>query len=346
MLLGLPMLGVRMAGLPVARYLQFPPKTRYVSHAPFSWAAFAGVALVALVCVFPFIRQAIRSLGRIGKAAPSATGTPRRFPWWGWMGMALGIAAWVSAWNRFPWFAPFQPHTFTPLWISYVLVINALTFRRTGRCMMVHRTRFFLLLFPVSAAFWWFFEYLNRFVQNWYYVGVEFDAWGYFWYATLPFATVLPAVLGTTEWIRSFGLIDSGFGEFHSVTCIRRRETAWGALVAAALGLTFLFPLLWLSPLVIIVSLKAAMGERHIFSALRGGDWRWVVSSAAAALVCGFFWEMWNFRSLAHWEYAVGFVQQFQIFEMPILGYLGYLPFGMECLVIGDMLGGEYGRTS
>ena len=25
-----------------------------------------------------------------------------------------------------------------------------------------------LMLFPVSAAFWWFFEYLNRYVWNWF----------------------------------------------------------------------------------------------------------------------------------------------------------------------------------
>ena len=59
--------------------------------------------------------------------------------------------------------------------------------------MMVHRPWYFLGLFVVSAVFWWFFEYLNRFVQNWYYVGGEFNAGEYFLYATLPFSTVLPA---------------------------------------------------------------------------------------------------------------------------------------------------------
>ena len=46
---------------------------------------------------------------------------------------------------------------------------------------------------------------------------------------------------------------------------------------------------------------------------------------------------MWNFYSLARWEYAVPFVQRFKVFEMPLLGYAGYLPFGVECLAVADL---------
>jgi hypothetical protein len=59
---------------------------------------------------------------------------------------------------------------------------------------------------------------------------------------------------------------------------------------------------------------------------------------AIAALVCGFWWELWNFKSLAHWEYAIPSVHRFQLFEMPLLGYGGYLPFGLECLAVTQWL--------
>ena len=59
---------------------------------------------------------------------------------------------------------------------------------------------------------------------------------------------------------------------------------------------------------------------------------------ALAALVCGFFWEMWNYFSLARWTYSVPLVQRFQLFEMPLLGYAGYLPFGLVCAIIGDAI--------
>lgn len=58
---------------------------------------------------------------------------------------------------------------------------------------------------------------------------------------------------------------------------------------------------------------------------------------ALAALICGVFWELWNFCSLAHWEYTVPFVQRFELFHMPLLGYAGYLPFGLECLAVADL---------
>jgi hypothetical protein len=34
----------------------------------------------------------------------------------------------------------------------------------------------------------------------------------------------------------------------------------------------------------------------------------------------------------------VQFVNRFHVFEMPILGYAGYLPFGVECAVIADAI--------
>jgi len=99
-----------------------------------------------------------------------------------------------------------------------------------------------------------------------------------------------------------------------------------------------LFALLWISPLLILVSLQALLRETHIFSPLTTGDWRFVLASALAALLCGMFWETWNYWSLAKWVYHVPHVQRFHVFEMPILGYAGYLPFGLECSAVAEMV--------
>ena len=341
MLLGLPLLGVILAGLPPSQYLEFPPQTRYVSHAPFSWVAFTGYGLFTLAVVVPLFSGVVRT----GSQVKAGSLGPYPFPWWGWPGIVTGLIAWTLAWTRFPWFAGFQPHSFTPLWLSFILVINALTYRRKGHCMMIDRPGLFLLLFLVSAAFWWFFEYLNRFVQNWYYVGVRFSSWEYFWYATLSFSTVLPAVLGTREWILGSYWLEDGFGSLLPIGFSRPEVLAWAVLLVSGAGLAgvgvwpdYLFSLLWVCPFLIIVSLQTLMGESHLLSDIARGDWRLVISSALAALLCGWFWEMWNYFSLAKWEYAIPFVHRYQIFEMPILGYAGYLPFGLECAVIGGML--------
>jgi hypothetical protein len=45
---------------------------------------------------------------------------------------------------------------------------------------------------------------------------------------------------------------------------------------------------------------------------------------------------MWNVNSAAKWVYSIPFVDRFHLFEMPLLGYAGYVPFGLECVVAMD----------
>lgn len=349
LLVGLPLLGILCAGKPFTRYLEFPPTTHYVSHAPFAWPVFIALAMFIVICVGPFIRQVIRH-----RHDPVEAPGMRPFPWWGWAGVGLGGVAWILAWNRFPWFAGWQEFTFTPLWVSYIVVVNALCYRRSGHCMLLDRPSHMAGLFLASAGFWWFFEYLNRFVQNWYYEGIgNLSPLQYFIFATLPFATVLPAVMGTYELLATYRRLTAGLASYRPFKIKRSRLVAGMTLVAAGAGLAgvgvwpdYLFPLLWLAPLFVISSLQTLTGQPTVFADLERGDWRRVVLLAVAALVCGFFWEMWNYRSLARWIYTVPYVYRFKVFEMPILGYAGYLPFGLECAVIAGCIGEKSGAPA
>ena len=339
LLLGLPLLGVVLAGEPAGRYLDFPPQTTYVTHAPFSGPAFALVGAVALAAfgglafvVYP-------------RRAEAAGPRPGRLPWWGWLGGGLVALFWLLSWTRFQWMGAFQAHTFTPLWLGYILFINAVTWRRSGRSLVTHRPGYLLALFPLSALFWWYFEYLNRFVQNWHYVGVEdFSPARYAVHATLAFATVLPAVMSTLAWLRSYPSL-AGYDRPVSLGPGMARRLAWTALAVAALGLAglglwpnYLFPLVWVAPLVLLVALQVLAGEPTVLGGLRRGDWRTVALAALAALVCGLLWELWNHYSYAKWVYSIPFVDRFHIFEMPLLGYTGYLPFGIACAAVAGLL--------
>ena len=352
LVLGLPLLGVLWAGEPLGRYLEFPPRTSYVQHEPFSWPAF--IALALLIAIFlgsVLFRIAVSNHQLlVTNHRPSAfVGTLHasrfRLPWWGWLALGWTCLWWVIAWSRVPRLVVVQEHTFTPLWLGYIMIVNACTFARTGRCMMLHRPRYFLSLFPLSAAFWWVFEYLNRFVQNWYYVGVaDLSSFEYFFRATTPFSTVLPAVIGTAELLTSYRVISYGRDRFQPVQLLQKK---WSGLVLVGLsccgffgiGLcpNYLFPLVWVGPLLLVVSLQILAGTPTAFSSLAQGDWRGIGVPALAALICGIFWELWNWKSLAHWEYALPFVHRFQLFELPLLGYAGYLPFGLECVVVADL---------
>jgi len=344
LLVGLPLAGVGLAGHDLRTYLEFPPLTRHVAHAGFSWLAFLGVAAIAVLAAGLLAWGLRHGHGRAG--GQSHDRARASLPWWGWLGLLLGLGTWVLAWTRFPWFQPFQRHTFTPLWFSYILVVNALCWWRSGRCRLTDQPGAFAMLFPASAVFWWFFEYLNRFVQNWYYLGVEgFGPAAYVLLATVSFSTVLPAVLSTRDLLLTWPALGEGLRAGAPVRLGWARPAAVAALVLAGAGLALvgvwpsaLFGLLWVSPFLIAGALQVLWGRCRLLEGLATGDWRDVVAGPLAGLLCGGFWEMWNVLSLAKWEYAVPFVDRFHLFEMPVLGYSGYLPFGLECLVLGDLV--------
>lgn len=342
MIFALPPAGVALAGELSVSYLDFPPRSTFLTHAPFSWTAFVLILLFVMTMTLPVVIRLIRNrIPTMEKAA-----IPRKFPWWGWLAIAWLALAWILAWTRFDWFRVLQPHTFTPLWLGYIVIINALACMRSGRSLLTHRTRYWVALFPLSALFWWSFEYLNRFVQNWHYIGTEnFSAGEYILNATISFSTVLPAVMSTADLLSTFPKLRARAESLWPIRTDRPRMIAAILFICACIIMfligvlpDYLFPFVWMGPIFLIVSLQTLIGRRTILSTIAHGNWAPIILPALAALICGFFWEMWNVGSFAHWEYTVPFVQRFQIFEMPLLGYAGYLPFGVECTVIAGLI--------
>ena len=349
LLLGLPLAGVILSGQSIGPYIQFPRTTRYVPHEPFSPVMFLSLGVCLTISLLPFLTQIA-----ISRKIWSNTSriTLNSFPIWGWFGLALGGIFWILAWTRFEWFSYFQRHTFVPLWIAYILVINAFICLRNGSSTLTEQPGRFLLLFAVSAIFWWCFEYFNRFVQNWYYQEVDdFTVFEYAILASISFSTVLPAVLSTKELLMTFSIPTRAFQNAFFVKFNYPKRIALAAFLAACAGLAlvgvypnYCFPILWTSPLVVIVSVQALTGEPHIFSSVPKGDWSNICQWAMAALICGFFWEMWNYHSMAKWVYSIPYVHRYQLFEMPLLGYFGYLPFGLECAIITNAFLGTHQR--
>jgi hypothetical protein len=333
---GTPLLGLAAAGRSVLSYLGFPPRTRFLPHPAFEWSGFVGLSL-PVIGVLALYWLAIASARSRASAHPQ-----RRFPWWGWLGLALVAASWFSAWHVV--FVPpeWRRHLFTPLWLGYILAMNGLAFRNQGWALLTHRTGWFLALFPVSAAFWWLFEYLNQFVGNWYYSGVGASSdWDYFIHATLPFSTVIPAVASTWAWLMHLPRLDTmRLPAINGHAALARFALAGGLLALACIGIwpDTLFSVLWLAPLLILGALQQLLLGETLFAPLQQGDWRPLLQPALAALICGLLWELWNFGSFAKWHYSIPYAQRFFVFEMPLLGYGGYLPFGIECALVMDLV--------
>jgi hypothetical protein len=187
----------------------------------------------------------------------------------------------------------------------------------------------------MSIPVWWIFEGLNLRTQNWQYLGREyFTDLAYFLYASLCFSTVLPAVFGTAELVASFSWlknmkagpkISSGKTSLTVILII-----GLTSLVLLLIWPNYFYIFLWLSVFFIIDTLNHLIGHRSLVSFTDKRDWRPLISLAAGCLICGFFWEMWNYYAYPKWIYHTPGVEFLHVFEMPILGYLGYIPFSFE----------------
>lgn len=265
--------------------------------------------------------------------------------WQGWVGGVLIAIAWPLNWGL----EGLRTHLlFFPLWLGYCWVVDAWTLRRTGTSPMVRGWRRYWLGYLVSMPLWWLFELFNLRLGNWEYIGREaFSDLEYFLLASLSFSTVLPAVLGTSELVRSWGWVER-MGRGPRVEASARNRRGWTLFGAAMLVVLLVwprqgFPFVWTSLVFLVEPLNARFGRRAFTTHLRYGDWRPWVSLWIGGLICGFFWEFWNAWSHPKWIYHVPYVGFGKVFEMPVLGYLGYLPFAMELYLFEAWIGGRGG---
>jgi len=362
-LLGVPLLAAYLCGSEalLEGVKQFPPRTEdwglhpenlWNVRRPFSWPVFLGMAVFTLVCLFPFLRRGFRASCGRGVSPRQKKDLVRHFPWWGWSGLVLLAVSWWIAWSRFEIFKVGHLQvllSYFPIWIGFIVSVNALVWKRAGRCPLTEHPGLYLATFPASALFWWFFEYLNRFVWNWYYLGIgDLSATEYVVYATLCFSSVLPGVYAVAELLGTFRFFDDRNCDGMARVDVRSVTSRIVLFVLSAVGLVgivcwpdYVYPFLWISPLMVFVLVQVLLGEPSVLDRLGRGAWGLVFRFEIAALCCGFCWETWNYYALAKWVYAVPWVHAFQVWEMPLVGFAGYLPFGVECAAV---IGWLYGR--
>jgi hypothetical protein len=266
--------------------------------------------------------------------APAQRPFLTRVPIYAYLGLGLNLLAWASSWARVgPW-----RYTFFALWFGFILLLDGLNVARRGTSPLTRSPARFAGMFLCSSLFWWVFEGLNAPVQNWHYIlDQPYSPLAYFLIASLNFSTVLPAVMEIAELLTSFAPLRPRLAPFDPGP----RLSTGAALALVALGvllfaLPFRFPnvafgLVWLCLIFLLDPIANLARRKSAFGHLLAGDWRFLVALPLAGICCGFFWEMWNSLALPKWYYTVPFVSGGpHLFEMPLLGYLGYLPFAIE----------------
>jgi hypothetical protein len=270
----------------------------------------------------------------------------RRWPLHGWLGLALVGVFWTLNWSL----SGLRSHwAFFPLWLGFSLTVDALALARTGTSMLTRSPGGYVMLFLISAPGWWLFEILNLRTQNWRYEGVEtFRPLPYFLLCSWNFSTVMPAVFGTAEvigssrWLRRMGR-----GPVLAptpTTAAAMFVTGWLMLALLLAWPLYFFPFLWGAVYLIIEPVNIRLGNRSLLEDTATGNWQPPVALSLGCLICGVFWEMWNYYSYPKWVYHVPFVGVLHVFEMPLLGYLGYLVFAWELHALYHLITGPFGR--
>ena len=248
------------------------------------------------------------------------------------LGSAITVFFWWIAWSKE---IPASQYAFFPLWCGYILAINGLSESLYGDSLLKRLGRDFLILFIASAPFWWFFEMLNKFVSNWHYVlNRPISDTRHIIESTIDFTIVLPAVMSTIYFVKIV-FRDQGLRfEGRPFSLQKERVSLFAAIGLIGLGLVILFPtlafpLVWIAPIFLLESISAAFVYPSMLQKLHNGNYTIIASISAATLSNGIVWELWNYYSSPKWLYTIPYVGFLKVFEMPILGYLGYPFFGM-----------------
>jgi hypothetical protein len=247
-------------------------------------------------------------------------------------GLLLTAIAWLAAWGRFGVITEFS---FFPLWLGYILVLNGMSEVLFQHSIIRRMGLSFLGLFALSIPMWWFFELMNSFVHNWHYIFAHpISDLQYRIQASIDFSTVAPAALSAGYFFHQLLPQRSPLARCTPVQMQHSYLFLSVLIGIAAFSIIPVFPnetfsLVWIAPLLLLEPVAYVMGAPCFLRFLEKGRCQPAVSIMVATLFTGFWWEMWNYYSLPKWIYTIPYVGFWKIFEMPLLGYLGYPFFGL-----------------
>ncbi|MCD6478176.1 MAG: hypothetical protein J7K87_04175 [Candidatus Aenigmarchaeota archaeon] len=253
------------------------------------------------------------------------------FKKYGVLGILLMIFVQINFFLRIQ---PFLDWSFPILWMGYVLVIDALVYKLRKNSLISNRFPTFLGILISSSLIWWVFEFINLSIGNWVYIGLEEFGNLKIPFLFLCFSLMLPAFFETYELVKTINIFENKrLHKKHKIT--KRFLFSMIGIGMLSFVLPFIFPkytffLVWGSFFFILDPINYVHKQPSIIGHIKNGDFKTVYSLLLAGIVMGFLWEYWNFWMPVKWTYDVPFVGFLKIFEMPLFGYIGYLPFSFE----------------
>jgi hypothetical protein len=284
-------------------------------------------------------------------------GEGRRYiPWYTYLGVAFEIILILARIFNFEFILKWGTPIF---WTGYILILDGVVFSFKGKTLLGK----VVVLGLISVVFWWFFEWLNIFISNWHYRNLPSLTEryiGYIW----AFATIIPAVLLTynvllivfrdirIEWHslkfknKHLSLMILGGISFLLLPIVpfsmmyldRAADSSlffWLKWFGDVKFSEYMAAFVFLSLFFILDPINYLMGKPSIIGFIDKGNYKVIVLLSLAGLICGILWEFENFfLSIPQWYYTVPILGHIKIFEMPVLGYLGFIPFVWEAFCV------------
>jgi hypothetical protein len=291
------------------------------------------------------------------KPAPPTERTPKTkipLPKWFWIGFVL-------------WFCPFlayitiasQPKWLVnwavlPLLWGLALLLDGIVYvRNEGKSILSQYPQQFIGIGASSISGWMIFEFINFFVDdNWIYpFGNLIPSNEFLLYALLGSSGLMPVLFEVNDLLHSI----RGFAERYqngvAVSCPNWLK--WIVLIFCYIGMflcsyypNLSFFTVWSAPLFILAITLSFLDIWTPFTPIKQGNWSPALLIGLSFLIEGFCMEGMNYLSAMHqnghivichnpdyWQYSIPYVNVLHIFEMPLLGYMGYLSLGLYCMI-------------
>ena len=242
-------------------------------------------------------------------------------------------------------FAHFNTWYYCWAWWSVVVFVQSWTKLKKDYSLLYNKFYDFLFLSFLSVPFWLFFELINIKLHNWYYVNLPsnlFVRWlGYF----IAYATVLPAIFtvkGLLDCYNRSWKLPHLFRDFLlTLSHCPRSFLMVGGLFLFVLTITFpkfCFPFAWIFLMFLLDPINEHLNLPSFLRQWNNESFSDTEKFLLSGLICGVLWESLNFWAGSKWRYSLPFFNHPKIFEMPVLGYLGFLPFAIECAVFSYLI--------
>ena len=273
---------------------------------------------------------------------PHQLGVGMRF--YGWIGLGILL---VSEYFLFKKIEPFYSWFYCFAWWSYILLADNLLLKLRGSSLLTTRRKELGSMLALSVFIWLLFEAYNFRINNWQYEGVPSQLWIRWVGYLFSFATVLPGIFITSDLVEYFlgwrGRPCASENEGQAPGSGSQSPKIFLPLglflcVAPLIWPRYFFPAVWLGPIFLFDPCLEKLGIQSLWSArtVRGGKKIW--SLLLGGFACGLMWEFWNYWSGSRWVYTVPFFNNWKLFEMPALGFLGFPPFALECWSLYHLL--------